>query len=383
MRVCHFSSVHHIWDTRVFYRECVSLATKYEVTLIAIGEKSGNINGVKVIGIPKPSSFLKRFTVTAFQVFREALHTDAQLYHIHDAEMVPYGIVLALSGKKVIYDIHENTYHDILLKPWVKPILKKIAAKSYNLLLRFAKQFLHFVVVVAHPRFLPSFFIKETKCTVIQNFADLIQLKPYRVIDRASLPTNEIFYIGMIRDMYYEVDPLLEAIYLLKQNGILVKLHLIGYFGSKANHGFSHLKYWKEIEAQVQYYGRLEMAEAYQISKQCKIGVCLKNQPAEMLVSHERKLFEYMAIGLPSIFANTHIYEELNEETDIGISVDLTDAKAIESTIKILLSNGVFLNQKAQNAAHASDTKYNWKIDLDKLFYCYEGLVQTESLKIN
>ncbi len=383
MRVCHFSSVHHIWDSRVFYRECVSLATKYEVTLIAIGDRSGIINDVKVIGIQKPKTFLRRFTLTAFQVFKEALYADAQLYHIHDAEMIPYGIVLALSGKKVIYDIHENTYHDILLKPWVKPILKKAVAQSYNLLLRFAKQFLHFIVVVAHPRFLPAFFVKEEECTIIQNFADIKQFKPFRNLDRASLPTNEIFYIGMIRDMYYEVDSLLEAIFQLKQKGLLVKLHLIGYFGSKANHGFSHLSYWNEIETQVQLYGRLEMAEAYQISKQCKIGICLKNQPAEMLVSHERKLFEYMAIGLPSIFANTHIYQELNNDTDIGFYVDLKDTKAIASAIETLLGNGIGLNQKAHNAAHASDTKYNWQIDLDKLFSCYEGLVQTETLRIN
>jgi len=379
MRICHFSTVHHIWDTRVFYRECVSLATKYEVSLIAIGEKSGLINGVKVIGITKPSSFLKRFTLTAFQVFKEALHADAQLYHIHDAEMIPYGIVLALSGKKVIYDIHENTYHDILLKPWVEPKLKKLAANAYNILLKVAKQFLHFIVVVAHPRFLPAFFVEEEECTIIQNFADLEQLKPYRVLDRASLPTNEIFYIGMIRDMYYEVDPLLLAIYNLKLKGLSVKLHLVGYFGSKASQGFDHLSFWDEIKSEVEFYGRMEMAEAYEISKRCKIGVCLKNQPAEILVSHERKLFEYMAIGLPSIFANTHIYHELNNDTDIGICVDLTDAKAILSAIETLLSNGIGLNQKALNAAHASDTKYNWQIDLDKLFSCYEGLVQTEN----
>ncbi len=381
MIICHFSTVHHVWDTRVFYRECVSLATRHQVTLIAIGEKSGLINGVKIIGISKPKSFLHRFTLTAFKVFKEALYADANLYHIHDAEMIPYGIVLALSGKKVVYDIHENTYHDILLKPWVKPYLKNAAAKSYNLLLKFAKQFLHFIVVVAHPRFLPAFFVKEEECTIVQNFADTQQLMPYRILNRELLPSNEIFYIGMIRDMYYEVDELLHALYHLKKNGLLVKLHLIGYFGAKAKQGFSHLPFWEEIKEQVTLYGRLEMSAAYEISKKCKIGVCLKNQPSEMLVSHERKLFEYMAIGLPSIFANTHIYKELNDETDIGINVDLTSSEAIASAISLMLSNGFGLNQKALNAANASDYKYNWHADLEKLFKCYEGLVQTETLK--
>lgn len=379
MKICHFSSVHQVWDTRVFYRECVSLATQHEVTLIAIGEKSGIINGVQVIAIPKPKSFLQRFIVTAFKVFREALHQDAALYHIHDAEMIPYGIALSLSGKKVVYDIHENTYHDILLKPWIKPAIKPFLATSYNLLLRIAKQHLHFIVVVAHPRFLPAFFVKPEECTIIQNFADVKQLLPYRVLDRASIAGNDIFYIGMIRDMYYEVDPLLEAIYRHQQHGTIIRLHLIGYFGAKANQDFSHLSFWPHIQHQVIFYGRLEMAEAYEISKSCKVGICLKNQPAEMLVSHERKLFEYMAIGLPAIFAHTHIYKELNDEAQCGIAVDLSNPQEIYEALKTLLSDGIGLNQKALNAANASDTKFNWHADFEKLLQCYSDLVQTES----
>jgi len=43
VKVCHFSSVHKIDDTRVFYRECVSLAQDFDVTFIGIGDFTGTI----------------------------------------------------------------------------------------------------------------------------------------------------------------------------------------------------------------------------------------------------------------------------------------------------------------------------------------------------
>ena len=152
-RVCHFSSVHHVWDTRVFYRECISLAKEFDVTLIAIGEEgSYTREGVKVIAIAKPKNFFERFFYTVFKVFILAVKQDAQIYHIHDAEMVPFGIILSLLGKSVIYDIHENTHDDILLKPWIRPNIRMLLAKAYNALLWLGSKFLHYIVVVADPR---------------------------------------------------------------------------------------------------------------------------------------------------------------------------------------------------------------------------------------
>ncbi|MDZ4667700.1 MAG: hypothetical protein SGJ00_07430 [bacterium] len=72
IKVCHFSSVHHVWDTRVFYRECVSLANDFDVTLIAIGSGTSTLNGVRVIGIPKPANFFIRFLYCIQSVYRSS-----------------------------------------------------------------------------------------------------------------------------------------------------------------------------------------------------------------------------------------------------------------------------------------------------------------------
>jgi glycosyltransferase involved in cell wall biosynthesis len=376
-RVCHFSSVHHVWDTRVFYRECISLAKEFDVTLIAIGEDgSYTREGVKVIAIAKPKNFFERFFYTVFKVFILAVKQDAQIYHIHDAEMVPFGIILSLLGKSVIYDIHENTHDDILLKPWIRPNIRMLLAKSYNALLWLGSKFLHYIVVVADPRFLPKFFVNEKNATIIQNFANPDDFLPFVVKDRAALDAHHLFYVGMIRDMYYDIDPVLKALVLLKAKGFVCHLHLVGYLGAGKQMDFEKLDFWEEIKDQVTFYGFMETHLAYEISKKCKVGLCIKNQPNSMLVSHERKLFEYMCIGLPSIYCDANIYKDLSAYAEIGIAVNLEHAEEISNAIFSLLTNPSKLNEFSRNNLSLARDYFNWQFEEKKLHQLYYHILR-------
>lgn len=377
LKVCHFSSVHHVWDTRVFYRECVSIAQKYNVTLIAIGEE-GNYEkfGVNVISIKKPRNFLERYLVTIFKVFYLALKQDACLYHIHDAEMVPFGIILRVLGKKVIYDIHENTHDDILLKTWIPARIRKFIARCYNILLWIGSKFLHYIVVVAEPKFLTKFYVNESNSTIIQNFANPDDFHEFLVLNRSSLKGNNLFYVGMIKDIYYDIYPVLDSLRILKDKGIVCNLHLVGYFGKNKEANLELYEFWEEVKSQVIYYGFLETPQAYKISTFCQIGICIKNQPEDMLVSHERKFFEYMCIGLPSIFCNQSIYKIVNERYNIGLDVNIMDPQEISNAIEYLLNNPKIIDEKSQNSYHASKVKFNWNLEAKVLLKLYKNLFE-------
>ncbi len=371
-RICHFSSVHHVWDTRVFYRECVSLAKEFDVTLIAIGEAgSYTRDGVKVISVSKPKSVFERFLYTVFKVFILAVKQNAVIYHIHDAEMVPFGIVLSLLGKPVIYDIHENTHDDILLKTWIKPKIRLVLAKGYNCLLWIGSKFLHYIVVVADPKFLSKFFVNEKNSTIIQNFANPNDFETYVVKDRSSLEGNHLFYVGMIKDMYYDIDPILKSLVLLKQKGIHCHLHLVGYVGAGKNLDLEKLDIWEEIKDQVTFYGFLETKEAYRISMKCKIGVCIKNQPNSMLVSHERKLFEYMCVGLPSIYCDAQIYKDLSKHGEIGLAVNLENSENISNALISILNDDRKLDEFSGNNLSLARNYFNWQFEEEKLHQLY------------
>ena len=115
--ICHLTSVHPRYDTRIFIKQCVSLAkADYGVSLIvADGKGNEEKDGVKILDIGI-SRFGRagRMTRTVIAVYKKALNMNADIYHFHDPELIPAGLLLKALGKKVIYDVHEDVQVDSL-----------------------------------------------------------------------------------------------------------------------------------------------------------------------------------------------------------------------------------------------------------------------------
>ncbi len=81
------------------------------------------------------------------------------------------------------------------------------------------------------------------------------------------------------------------------------------------------------------------------------------------LISHTlpNKLFDYMACGKPVITSMAPTMKRVVEETQAGIAVDCTNIGSLASAMMNL--SEMNLDVMAANGIHASETKYNWKID--------------------
>ncbi len=195
-KVCHLTSVHPPMDTRIFYKECKTLAEAgYEVVLVAPAIKDEVIDGVRIKAVPMPNSRPARMSRTVWQVFRAALREDARLYHFHDPELIPIGVLLRLAGKRVIYDAHEDVPLDISNKHWIPKRLRSPVAWSARMVERIGAGILS-GIVAATPSIAGNF--PQSKTTLVQNFALPEELahvdgaKPYR--ERPPL----LAYVGVI-----------------------------------------------------------------------------------------------------------------------------------------------------------------------------------------
>src|SRR5699024_4873856 len=132
-RVCHLTSVHRAEDPRIFHKECTSLVKKgYEVYLVAHGE-SYIKNKVNIIGVgKKPTSRYKRFIESSQKVYKAAKALQADIYHLHDPELLPYALKLKKTGAKVIFDSHEDYISTITEKDYLPSFTRNLIAKIFK-----------------------------------------------------------------------------------------------------------------------------------------------------------------------------------------------------------------------------------------------------------
>ncbi len=84
-KICHITSVHIPFDTRIFYKECKSLAAYgYEVHLVAGYDKDELIDGIHLHAVTARKSKIKRMMFTTLNVYSRAAQVNAELYHFHD-----------------------------------------------------------------------------------------------------------------------------------------------------------------------------------------------------------------------------------------------------------------------------------------------------------
>ena len=158
MKICHLTSVHKRYDTRIFLKECRSTAKHGFETVLVVSDGLGNETkeGVSIIDIGKffhlaeDSSRLKRMRKTLGKMYTEAIKQDADCYHFHDPELMIVGYKLLRKGNKVIYDAHEDLPKGIYSKPYIKTFLQPIVSTIIQHVENFfSKRF--FAVVTATP----------------------------------------------------------------------------------------------------------------------------------------------------------------------------------------------------------------------------------------
>ena len=129
-RVCHITSVHPANDVRILYKECHSLAQHYDTYLLAPNVNDSLSEGVHIVGVPLSTHRLQR-QLQLGRVMRKALEVDADIYHLHDPELMSVGLRIRRQGKRVIFDSHEDVPMQLLTKEYLPRWSRKPLSSLY------------------------------------------------------------------------------------------------------------------------------------------------------------------------------------------------------------------------------------------------------------
>jgi glycosyltransferase involved in cell wall biosynthesis len=370
-KVVHLTSVHTAFDVRVFHKECKSLARSGKQVVLIVPHKGYEVvDSVEVKGIQLSGGRLARMTRTAWSLYREALRQDGDVYHFHDPELIPLGLLLAVRGKTVVYDIHEDAPADMLHKDYVprrlrRPLMWSVRKLENAACRRFAG------LIAATPTIAKRFYPINSNTVVVHNFPMLDEIAP-----NVASPWNErplaVAYIGSISERR-GIREILQALALIP-SASLTQMMLAGTFSPEGLR--------TELEAlpgsaRVQYLGVLDRPSVGNLLSRVRLGLLVLQPEPNFVNAMPIKLFEYMAAGIPVIASDFPLWRQIIGRAGCGLLVDPCDPLAIARAMEYVLTHDAEAEAMGRRGRQAACELYNWNSEERVLLKFYSELLET------
>lgn len=366
IKVCHMTSVHKSDDIRIYHKECISLAKAgYEVYLIAQGN-SFDTCGINIIGIGDlPKSRIKRIRYSAKAIYKKALKIDADIYHIHDPELLPYALKLKRKGKVVIFDSHEDVVEQIKEKIWIPSIIRLPISQIYRFYQKYICRRIDAIISVT-PHICKKFKNTNKNVYMITNYP-LIKLP---LNEHEEFGTRIISFPGLIAPEWCH-ENLIEALGYCQNTKYVLCGNTIESYLEK----LKSLNNWSNVE----YKGKITREEVAKLLSESDVGIALAdyggNVGNKMGTLGNTKLFEYMLAGVPVICTDFILWKEIIEKNECGICVNPKNIREISDAINYLLDNPEIAEKMGKNGRKAVLEKYNWNSQEKELIKLYSKLI--------
>lgn len=362
--VCHLTSVHPANDTRILYKECMTLSQAgYQVTLVAKYAPVDAGSSIQIQFLNTAGSRLWRMTRTAAEAYKSAKAQDADIYHFHDPELIPVGLLLKWQGKKVIYDVHEDLPRQIMTKDWIpKPLRKLVSRISERIEHCAARKF--DAVVGATPHICERFRPLNKRTINVNNYPLLRELHTPET--GWTHKERAVCYVGGINRIR-GIFEIIEAMKLVDARFLLA-----GTFSDAAEYEKAHRHPgWQKVNE----LGQVDRKGVKCVLSRSLAGLVVFHPAPNHINAKPNKMFEYMSAGLPVIASDFPLWREIVEGSRCGICVDPLDPDDIAGAINWIIDHPDEAKKMGDNGRKAVEKKYNWELEEEKLLSLYGELL--------
>jgi glycosyltransferase involved in cell wall biosynthesis len=370
------TSAHRALDVRIFHKISKSLVRSgYDVTVVAVHPKDENIDGVHVSAIPRSPSRLRRMTLNLYRIYRKTLELDADIYHFHDPELIPVGLLLRLRGKCVVYDAHEDLPRTVSYKEYVPSVLRKLVAGAAEKLELFGARRLT-GVIGATPPIADRFRDVNPNTVVVHNFPIVEEMN-----DRPAREWEErdaaVAYVGGI-SRERGIFELLDAMNLVTGK-VECRLALAGWFSTKSLQ--SEVQHRTEA-SNVDFLGLLSRLEIADLLARVRVGIVVLHPEINFINSKPTKLFEYMCAGIPVIASDFPLWREIVESAQCGLLVHPMKPSQIADAIAYLLTHPQQAEEMGRRGRATAAKCFNWKSEEQTLINLYQSIFQQPDVRL-
>lgn len=358
--------MHPTFDVRIFHKECCSLVKAgFDVSLVAVHEKDETINGVKILGLPRPRRRLERWLNLRSECLNRALETQAELFHFHDPELIPVGLKLKALGFKVIYDVHEFHSKSVLDRHYLPVVIRQPIANYMRRLEEKADQNLDGIVIVTAE--MRAQFPRHD-CVLVQNFpieSELFDSHSPPIANRNAT----VCYVGGLtavrgaKEMIRAIAEIPDA-----------KLLLLGPIVPESLRAELELEPgWKQVE----YRGVQDREGVARALNESVAGLVVLHQMGNFLNSQPLKMFEYMAAGIPFIASDFPKWRELVGDSSCGKFISPQSVGELVLAIRNYLNNRIEAESDGNRGRETARQNFTWQSQAENLIGLYRNLLDS------
>lgn len=370
-RVCHVTSAHPPEDGRIFRRACqTTVNAGFETYLVQPGESYVK-NGIQIVGLGKPikDDRLYRMTVFANTAYRQALDINADLYHLHDPELLPFAKKIKRQGHAVVFDSHENYVQQIREKEYLPTTIAKVASFLYDVYSRSVFRRIDGLIYAGNEAS-SNFDSLCPKVVAIDNYPWLNEL--YEKYDPTiEKEPSSACYIGGLNEAR-GITQIIKACY-----GAGYKLYLAGSFNSETYK--TKVMSMEEFSC-VDYLGMIGRDEIVLLLQRVEVGLSTLLDVGQYYKMHNlpTKVYEYMSMALPVVLNDSLYNMNINQELNFGVCVNPLDLNTFTKILVDLHSDEQKRDTLGCNGRSAIMGRYSWDVEQTKLIDLYDSIFSNQ-----
>jgi glycosyltransferase involved in cell wall biosynthesis len=332
--------------------------------IVADGKGDSKESGVSIHDVGKPTGRVDRIGRATRRVYEAALSLNADLYHLHDPELIRIGLQLKRLGKRVIFDSHEDVPKQILGKSYLHPLCRKVISLAVGAYEAWALHKLDGVIAAAP--FIEKRLRLLNECVAtIANYPRLAECGSPNT-RRGKIP--QVCYVGCIsrsRGIYQ----LCEAVGNVYSP---VRFAIAGKFDNQADQSMvTALDSWKRID----YHGFVDRAGVIDLMAQSIAGLVTWLPLPNYINNQPVKMFEYMGAGIAVIASDFPECRKIIHENHCGMLVNPLKPQEMAKAIEELVANPGMALHMGENGFKAVQERYNWAIEEKKLMAFYQRVL--------
>lgn len=361
----HLAPGHRADDARVMHKEARTLVEAgWQVTVVVPHERNEVLNGVRIAALPVPAGRARRFILNQPRLLLVAWRADGDVYHVHDIDALPAGLVMRLRRRHLIVDSHEDYPLLAMSRSWLPRPLRGVSALAIKVLERVASSAATAVISAESQG---AIRFPESKVTVLRN---AVMDEEFDILGNRAPHDGEfrVVYVGAM-SKERGVGDAIEAVP-AEVAGTPVTLVLLGDL-SRILAEVSTIPGWGRAEAP----GHVGRPEVLQVLASAHLGLLLfrpTRHHVERVVPV--KLFEYMAAGLPVVATDLPLQRSIISTAGCGLLVSPQDPSEAREAIAELLSDPARAASMGEQGREYVRQNFLWSNESPGLLEIYRGI---------